>query len=222
MKKALVILFLTFAGICATIARVADNTHHGAHDAQLLEQGVDLVMPGIQERERHSFEGEIDLIKRFYKLQPRELDLDLLPRDISVDIVERQLGQLISSGVKFLVKGIKAIVDKIKNEIRQDKIARGEFTKHLVERMHSQYPTFNFVVCHVKHEAHWDGKQGQDWGHYHEEFDIKLGGTVGYEIYWGKAGKFTRKGDGGFINWAYNGNVKSRSKDGKTIVFGPP
>ncbi|KAF8639362.1 hypothetical protein AX17_001551 [Amanita inopinata Kibby_2008] len=223
MKNVLVILFVTFTGICAAVARITYTTHHsGVHDAQLLGQGVDFVMPGIHSPERgrgHPFEGEIDLVERYYKRQPRDVDWHLLPRDSNADIVERQIGE---GGADLLVKGITGIVNLIQDGIKKDKIARGEFTLHLVKEMQKKNPKFNYVVCHTKHETHFHGRQGKDWGHSHKEFDIKLGGTVGYEIYWARSGTFVLKGDGGYLNWAFIGNVKSRSKDGKTVVFARP
>jgi len=118
-------------------------------------------------------------------------------------------------------KMIIDVVGSIKAGIAADKKARSTFTQDLVNQMNSKNPKLNYVVCHTKHKAAFDGQQGKDWGHSHQEFDIKVGGTIGYEIYWAKSGKFTRQGDGGYLNWAYQGNVKSKSKDGKELVFGP-
>ncbi len=66
--------------------------------------------------------------------------------------------------------------------------------------MFQKYPDFNFVICHTKHSYTWDGNRGQDWDHWHEEFDIKIGGTIGYEVYWARSGTFKREGDGGYLN----------------------
>ncbi|PFH46858.1 hypothetical protein AMATHDRAFT_68961 [Amanita thiersii Skay4041] len=117
-------------------------------------------------------------------------------------------------------KGIAKIVNLIKGGIAKDKAERGRFTIHVVDQLKAKNPHLNYVVCHTKHTYKWDGQRGKDWDHSHQEFDVKIGGTIGYEIYWAKSGSFTRIGDGGFLNWAYWGNVKSKSKDGKTIVFG--
>lgn len=38
----------------------------------------------------------------------------------------------------------------------------------------------NYVVCHTKHTKAFDGKEGTDWGHSHQEFDVKVGGTIGF------------------------------------------
>ncbi|KAL0960179.1 hypothetical protein HGRIS_011813 [Hohenbuehelia grisea] len=93
---------------------------------------------------------------------------------------------------------------------------------NLVEKLKQQHPQFNWIVCHTKHETKFEGKEGVDWSHHHQEFDIKIGGTIGYEVYNLKAGEFFRKGDGGYLNWAYIGNVLRKDDDGKHVVFGKP
>ncbi|RDB14945.1 hypothetical protein Hypma_016158 [Hypsizygus marmoreus] len=116
-----------------------------------------------------------------------------------------------------VVKGIQAGIEADKENDIQN---RSKFTQDLVNALNSKSPKLNYVICHTKHSTAFEGTKGTDWGHAHQEFDIKVGGTIGYEIYWFTAGKFTRQGDGGYLNWAYVGNVKSKSPDGKEIVFG--
>ncbi|RDB14946.1 hypothetical protein Hypma_016156 [Hypsizygus marmoreus] len=120
-----------------------------------------------------------------------------------------------------VAKLIFNVVGRIKAGIKEDKNKRSGFTQDLVGQLNAKDPKLNYVICHTKHTTAFDGVSGKDWGHSHQEFDVKIGGTVGYEIYWAKSGKFTRKGDGGFLNWAYIGNIKSKSSDGKVITFGP-
>jgi hypothetical protein len=45
--------------------------------------------------------------------------------------------------------------------------------------MKAKNPQFNYVACHTKHKTAFDGVRGKDWGHSHQEFDIKVGGTIG-------------------------------------------
>lgn len=52
----------------------------------------------------------------------------------------------------------------------------------------------------VTHKLFPNGVRGKHWGHYHREYDIKIGGTIGYEIYWFYSDRFERHGDGGFLN----------------------
>ncbi|KDQ28650.1 hypothetical protein PLEOSDRAFT_1015485, partial [Pleurotus ostreatus PC15] len=99
-----------------------------------------------------------------------------------------------------VIEGAINIFTSIQDGIKQDKEDRSTFTQHLVQQLHSEHPDFNWIVCHTKHDYKWDGKQGVDWAHKHQEFDIKIGGTIGYEIYNAKSGKFFRKGDGGYLN----------------------
>ncbi|KAF8079373.1 hypothetical protein FPV67DRAFT_115230 [Lyophyllum atratum] len=154
-------------------------------------------------------------------------DEDVEVRSDYVVEARNEFGDIVDSrgigpgAVLDVAKMIIDVVGSIKAGIAADKNARSGFTQDTVGKMNKQNPKFNYIMCHTKHTTAFDGKQGVDWGHTHQEFDIKIGGTIGYEIYWVKSGKFTRKGDGGYLNWAYIGNVKSKSKDGKEIVFGP-
>jgi uncharacterized lipoprotein YajG len=42
-----------------------------------------------------------------------------------------------------------------------------------------------------------------------------------YGLWIFKSGRFVNKGDGGFINWAFDGNWKRTGRDQKTVVFRP-
>ncbi|KAF5352864.1 hypothetical protein D9756_006328 [Leucocoprinus leucothites] len=138
----------------------------------------------------------------------------------SFDLVERQFGN--TSLGQEIVDVIKGIVKLIKDKVKQDNHAREKFTKETVANGRQKFPHFNWAICHVKHDEHFDGDRGKDWGHSHHEVDIQIGGTIGYEIYWFRSGWFHREGDGGFINWAYSGFTESVSKDGSKVVFKRP
>jgi hypothetical protein len=84
----------------------------------------------------------------------------------------------------------------------------------MVGSMYAKDPSLNYICCHTKHHTTF----GNSWGHKHVEFDVKIGGTIGYllnsnlvkmkyspllqrfECYYGKAGVFTIDGDAGFLN----------------------
>jgi hypothetical protein len=86
--------------------------------------------------------------------------------------------------------------------------------------MISQYPTYNWVICHSPFSFDFYGVEGTDWGHTHHELGISFGRTIGsvlltylqyflfflitllnrYELYWARNGTFYRYGDGGSIN----------------------
>ncbi|KAF8875790.1 hypothetical protein BD779DRAFT_1449842, partial [Infundibulicybe gibba] len=70
----------------------------------------------------------------------------------------------------------------------------------LVTGVRERYPYFNVVVCHGNHTFKWDGVEGTGWLHQHKEFDIKAGGTIGYEMYIARSGTFQNNGDGGYSN----------------------
>ncbi|RDB16535.1 hypothetical protein Hypma_002708 [Hypsizygus marmoreus] len=146
------------------------------------------------------------------------------PRDAFVAIeLEARQGQA-GAAIDIASQAAGAIGDivgVIKAGIQADKDKRTHFTQDVIDQLNTKDPTLNYIMCHVKHSTAFDGEKGTDWGHSHQELDIDLGGTIGYEIYWAKSGTFTREGDGGYINWAYVGNVVSKSADGKVLVFGP-
>ncbi|KAL0955224.1 hypothetical protein HGRIS_004126 [Hohenbuehelia grisea] len=147
-----------------------------------------------------------------------EVARDLSASNGTSQLEGRQAAQIASA----VIGGITQIIGGIQDGIKQDKLNRGEFTKNLVSQMHQQHPDFNWIVCHTKHTYKFDGQRGVDWDHRHQEFDIKVGGTIGYEIYNLKSGDFTRQGDGGYLNWAYIGNIKTTDQGGKHIVFNKP
>jgi len=147
-------------------------------------------------------------------------------RSYNYDIYERQevSPEEIEDAVKVakdIVTGIINIVKFIKGKIEHDKKMRGQYTDMLVKKMSATYPKFNFAVCHTKHTTDFKGVKGKDWGHTHHEFKVSFSKTIGYEIYWFRQGTFHRIGDGGYLNWAYDGKVVSTSNQGKDVVFGP-
>ncbi|TFK34169.1 hypothetical protein BDQ12DRAFT_738343 [Crucibulum laeve] len=133
----------------------------------------------------------------------------------------RELHPRMAAGiVRGVVKGITKIVKLITGRIQADKDARSKFTVQVVGEFAKKYPNYNIVVCHTDHTKQFNGAEGKDWGHKHQEFGVGFGKTVGYEIYWFKGGWFQRKGDGGYLNWAYRGKVLKTEDGGKRITFG--
>ncbi|KAJ2918889.1 hypothetical protein MD484_g1485, partial [Candolleomyces efflorescens] len=135
-----------------------------------------------------------------------------------LDIVARQRG-----AAGLVIEGVVSLIEYVLGRIADDKGARSDYTKDFIENALQKFPGYNWVICHVAHQTQFDGVQNEDWGHDHTEFPIFLG-TIGYEIYWFKSGTFVRQGDGGYLNWAYGGNVLSRTDPAGTsdsiVVFG--
>jgi len=121
--------------------------------------------------------------------------------------------------VEDVVKDVVNIVNFIKGKIEHDKIMRGRWTYEMVARFRQKHPHYNFVICHTAHKF---TPKGKNWGHKHHEMKVSFGKTIGFDIYWFKEGAFKRIGDGGYLNWSYDGNVKSTSDHGKSLVFGRP
>ncbi|KAJ8519984.1 hypothetical protein ONZ45_g3105 [Pleurotus djamor] len=104
----------------------------------------------------------------------------------------------------------------------KDIAARSQYTQDLVLRMNSTYPGYNWIACHSKHTYKFDGTVGVSWGHRHSDFETKAGGISGYEVYNFKTGEFTLQGDGGYVNFAYIGNVIKSDQGGNHLIFGLP
>jgi len=210
----------------AVAVRDFDPTEDGLYERHFDEREFD----DFEERDYELEEREFDdFEERDYELDERGFDDfeersyydELAERDLENGLQERQVQAAVKIAEK-VAEGIVKIVDLIKDKIQKDKNARSQWTQDFVGRLHAQNPHFNYIICHTDHTAKWDGVRGKDWSHMHQEFPVSFGKTVGYEIYWGRTGTFIRKGDGGYLNWAFYGNVKSRSGDGKTIVWGKP
>lgn len=94
----------------------------------------------------------------------------------------------------------------------EDDKRREEFTKQYVAEAVKKYPNQNFVISHNGGDV-----EGE---HVHDHVELSVNnGTIGYEVFAspkGKPFKFVRKGDGGFINWAYAGDFTR--EDDSTIT----
>lgn len=157
---------------------------------------------------------------------PAETELELRRIKESFNLAKRdQLDTRNPILIGIIRQAVVTIVRGLIQAIADDKLARADFTSSFISEARNNYPEFNWVICHVDHITQFDGVEGDDWGHGHEEFDIVIGGTVGYEVYYFGSGTFIRLGDGGFLNWAYGGNVISRTDSSDSqraiVVFGP-
>ncbi|KAF8070714.1 hypothetical protein FPV67DRAFT_1038537 [Lyophyllum atratum] len=137
---------------------------------------------------------------------------------MDAELDRRIIGAIVRGAVQLIMK----VVAKVKEGIEKDKKARGKYTMWVAEEGRKQHPEFNWVVCHTKHRTKWKGTKGVDWGHDHKEFDVKIGGTIGYEVYYAREGEFWNNGDGGYLNWAYSGFFKADGKGNKHVMFTRP
>ncbi|KAJ3517420.1 hypothetical protein NMY22_g13968 [Coprinellus aureogranulatus] len=127
-----------------------------------------------------------------------------------------------TKGYADLLKDILEIVYNVLTGVEHDDAGRGEFTKAVVSTCRQVYPEYNWICVHTAHTKAFDGKEGEDWGRGHGDFDLYIGGVVGYEIYYCRSGIFALHGDGGFQNWAWLGNTSSQSSDGRILMFRRP
>lgn len=90
-------------------------------------------------------------------------------------------------------------------------INRDEFAKSVARHYH--YAGFNVAVVHPSSSG---SGQASDFS-MHPKWGLS---TISYKVYLGVPGNrmvVTNHGDGGFINWAYHGNVQQR--DGGTVIM---
>jgi hypothetical protein len=115
-------------------------------------------------------------------------------------------------GIAGLVIGVGSYIHDLVRDTKSDNDARSDFTRKFVEEAAIQYPNYNVVIIHTRHDR-WG-----TWIHQHYEFPISLGRTIGYEIYFAEKGKgfsLRNDGDGGWLNWAYCGEF---NRDGNHIA----
>jgi len=167
-------------------------------------------------------------------LDERDFDADLEVRYPSEELVERfasndalqpRVAQIVVMIAKQVVEevlkvAIKAIGDLI-GDIRDENKNRETFVKNVLAGLVAKDPSFNYMLVHPKHTTKWDGTENVDWYHRHQECDtIRLfKKTIGYEIYAARSGTFELQGDGGFINWAFQGNFKREGNQGHIVKF---
>ncbi|KAG6920223.1 hypothetical protein DXG01_004992 [Tephrocybe rancida] len=143
----------------------------------------------------------------------------ILDRSTTEAELERRI---VGAIVRVAAKIIETIVGKVKEAIERDKKARGEFTHFVVEEGRKSHPQFNWIAIHTKHRTNFKGVRGTDWDHSHKEFDVKVGGTIGYEVYYLREGEVWNNGDGGWLNWAFAGVFTREGKGGKHVIFTKP
>ncbi|EDR16023.1 uncharacterized protein LACBIDRAFT_301642 [Laccaria bicolor S238N-H82] len=166
-----------------------------------------------------------DSIKRILgeNLETRQLQTADEVVDAVIEKLESEtLGTRQLQAAVEIVEAVIDLVEGIIDMINADNTKRDHFTIDTVTQSGQQWPGFNWVICDSDHTTAFDGTEGVDWGHSHHELDISLGRTVGYELYWLRSGTFTRNGDGGYLNWAYEGVVTGTENGGSVVHFAAP
>ncbi|WPG97941.1 Hypothetical protein R9X50_00072400 [Acrodontium crateriforme] len=127
---------------------------------------------------------------------------------ISVPLV---LADIIANITNLIVQGIDA------SEHEKEE----QFTQQVCEQVRQQLPTMNVMVVHGQFTSNFVNAT-----HQHVELPLTAPRTMGYEIFAFTSGTFTLQGDGGFINWCFDGNF---NRDGNNVTFfeipippGPP
>ncbi|KAL5330755.1 hypothetical protein ACEPPN_000276 [Leptodophora sp. 'Broadleaf-Isolate-01'] len=99
-------------------------------------------------------------------------------------------------GVRDLIIALNA--EDIEASFRVEK--RERLTQETVARLVTEFPDDNIVVCNVG----FDFSDGTILEQGTISFNAKIGANVSFEVLRFRTGKFVRRGDGGFANWAYS------------------
>jgi len=109
-----------------------------------------------------------------------------------------------------VLTGIKDIVEIITDIDEAEHEAESEFTQNMITQLGASYPTWNAIVVTSDEDYEFSFN---NYVYAHQECDIGLGFTKGYDIYVLDYGTFQLNGDGGFINWAFGGNYDFQDED---------
>ncbi|KAL2610475.1 hypothetical protein R1flu_029048 [Riccia fluitans] len=82
----------------------------------------------------------------------------------------------------------------------------------IVNHLRAAHPDKNVMVCHPPHLPSLNNASKM-----HLELNTGLVGTTGVDVYVFDDGIFTNLGDGGFINWCFDGNFV-RDEDNPNMV----
>ncbi|KIL63656.1 hypothetical protein M378DRAFT_652352 [Amanita muscaria Koide BX008] len=113
----------------------------------------------------------------------------------------------LSSAMFDIVTAINVYADEY-NSYRG--YSRDEFTQDVIQALYNYNPHFNYIICHVDHDYDFPGPVGVNVYNYWVTYQKSIPGLTrppGFDVVIGTNGTFVRWGDGGYINWAYIGNV---------------
>ncbi|KIY66703.1 hypothetical protein CYLTODRAFT_423175 [Cylindrobasidium torrendii FP15055 ss-10] len=156
------------------------------------------------------------------------LDADAPPAPKSVIPLQKAQtrGAIAVIGVAVAaVAAVSSIVKWIIDQNWSDHQRRSEFTQTIVRQLRQRDSSFNYVICSTRHEIRPQGRPGHDFAREAVPLPIWWGlGSVRYTVYSFRAGVFRLLGDGGYLNWAYYGNVVSDTggRQPRTVVFRDP
>lgn len=137
--------------------------------------------------------------------------MSLATRFPSKDSLTSSGGIDIAGLVLDVANTVWEVVKDIFEAVEKQHEAQDKFTQSFVQTARERYPGKNALAICVGHDRNF-----QNASHEHTELRVSLGRTVGYECYVFDSGTLTKRGDGGFINWCFNGSYK---RDGDHVEF---
>ena len=119
--------------------------------------------------------------------------------------------------VELMAEKVASVISQvvgILQNVFDPKAAREQFTNDSVDRLVKEFPDYNVLLVHTAHHF-----ESGEHVHKHVEFYTGAGNSYGYEVYLMRKGQktvFILDGDGGFINWCFQGNY---NRDGHRVEF---
>ena len=132
--------------------------------------------------------------------------------------IEKRQWQVIVN-VVTIIRIIATVIELIKDieELANQHSLESHFTQTTVSKLRDHYPTMNVLVFHNQHSV--TDFHGGNHTHYELDIGSILGivhRTQGYEIWVFDHGDFELAGDGGYINWCFDGDF---DRDGNDVTF---
>ncbi|KAJ9612273.1 hypothetical protein H2200_003870 [Cladophialophora chaetospira] len=129
---------------------------------------------------------------------------------------EKRQWQIIIVDVFTILRIIDTVIELIKDieELANQHAVESNFTQTTVDKLRDHYPTMNVMVFHNQ-DSYTDFNGGN---HTHYELDIGsilgiIHRTQGYEIWVFDSGDFELAGDGGYVNWCFDGDYDRKGND---------
>jgi hypothetical protein len=116
--------------------------------------------------------------------------------------------------VGIVESGIEDLINLGKLDAEEHAV-ESAFTQQMVRELRSKYPNKNVLIYHDQKSKF----NGVNVAHQHVECSLDFFTTTqGYEVDVFDSGTFTLVGDGGYINWCFDGNYVH---DGNSVTFNP-
>jgi len=131
------------------------------------------------------------------------------------------VGEIVGAA-KAIASVVEAVVGAFEKLSAEDHDKESKFTQDVVGQAYAKNNKWNYLMINekLKQSVKMEGKQGTDWTVGEREIKIHFGKQK-YHFYTFGAGFIENKGDGGFLNWAWN-QSPFYTRDGHKVTFRKP